>query len=115
MRSMTGFGRGTAEPAGVRATVDVRAVNHRFLDLKLRGPAISPALEEAISTRVRGAIERGSVAVSVHAVGRAGAAAARIDVEAAERAHQALVELADRLGVARPDLALVLAQPGVIA
>ena len=39
---MTGFGRGVAEHAGLRATVDVRAVNHRFLDLKLRGAQVAP-------------------------------------------------------------------------
>ena len=52
---MTGFGRGVAEHGKARATVDVRAVNHRFLDLKLRG-ALAPALEDAIGTRVRAAI-----------------------------------------------------------
>ena len=67
VRSMTGFGRGVSEQARTRATVDIRAVNHRFLDLKLRG-ALAPALEDAISSRVRGAIERGAVTVSVHVV-----------------------------------------------
>jgi uncharacterized protein (TIGR00255 family) len=111
---MTGYGRGIAEHAGQRATVDVRAVNHRFLDLKLRGPAVAPALEEAISLRVRGAIERGAVAVSVHVASPGAPAIARIDRDAARRAHDLLSELAAELGLARPDLTLVLAQPGVV-
>lgn len=110
---MTGFGRGVAEQGGTRATVDVRAVNHRFLDLKLRG-ALAPALEDAIGTRVRGAIERGSVTVSVHLARATGGAAMRIDADAARAAHQQLAELARTLGVPGPDLALVLAQPGVV-
>jgi uncharacterized protein (TIGR00255 family) len=110
---MTGFGRGVSEQARTRATVDIRAVNHRFLDLKLRGGLLAPALEEAISSRVRAVVERGSVTVSVHLVRTAGAP--RINHQAAGAAHVALAELARTLGMAGPDLALVLAQPGVVA
>jgi len=113
---MTGYGRGVVEAAGARATVDVRAVNHRFLDLKLRGTPLSPALEEGVAARVRAALDRGAVTVAVH-VARAGAGGEtlRIDTDAAVRAHGELAALAARLGTAPPDLALVLAQPGVVA
>lgn len=111
---MTGFGRGVAEHGGLRATVDIRAVNHRFLDLKLRGAGLPPAIEEAVATRVRAAVERGSVAVSVHVVREGGASGTRIDRAAAARAHAELASLATQLGLAAPDLALVLAQPGVV-
>jgi uncharacterized protein (TIGR00255 family) len=110
---MTGFGRGVAEHGRTRATVDVRAVNHRFLDLKLRG-ALAPALEEAIGTRVRSALERGAVTVSVHLARDAGGGTMRVDQAAARTAHDQLTELARVLGIAGPDLALVLAQPGVV-
>jgi uncharacterized protein YicC (UPF0701 family) len=111
---MTGFGRGVAERGRTRATVDLRAVNHRYLDLKLRGGALAPALEDAVSARVRGVLERGAVTVTIH-VSRSGPhAAVRIDHEAARTAHDALAALALALGLPGPDLALVLAQPGVI-
>jgi uncharacterized protein (TIGR00255 family) len=110
---MTGFGRGVVEQVRLRATVDIRAVNHRFLDLKLRGGPLSPALEDAVGTRVRAVVERGSVTVSIHLVRTAGAP--RINAEAAGAAHVALAELARTLGLPGPDLALVLAQPGVVA
>jgi len=112
VRSMTGFGRGVAEHARTRATVDVRAVNHRFLDLKLRGAAVPPAVEEAISARVRTVIERGAVAISIHIANEG--TTTRIDTAAAGAAHVRLSELARTLGVSGPDLALVLAQPGVV-
>jgi uncharacterized protein (TIGR00255 family) len=111
---MTGYGRGVVSRDGVRATVDVRAVNHRFLDLKLRGAAITPALEEAVASRVRAAIERGSITVSVHLAQEGVANPARIDHDAARRAFDMLAETAARLGIAGPELALVLAQPGVV-
>ncbi len=108
---MTGFGRGVAEHGGVRATVDLRAVNHRYLDLKLRG-TLSPALEEAITTKLRGALERGSIAISVHVTGAG--THTRIDREAARRIHAQLAELAAELGTEPPGLGLVLGQPGVV-
>ncbi|HUJ57633.1 MAG TPA: YicC/YloC family endoribonuclease [Kofleriaceae bacterium] len=110
---MTGFGRGVSEQARLRATVDVRAVNHRFVDLKLRGAPVSPATEEAIAQRIRNAIERGAVTVAIHCA-RLDVAAAQIDTAAARAAHAALAELAHALGLHPPDLALVLAQPGVV-
>lgn len=113
---MTGFGRGVAEQGGLRATVDIRAVNHRFLDLKLRGASLAPAVEEAVTAKVRGALERGAVTVSIN-VARAstgGSGALGIDTAAATAAHAQLAELAQKLRLPAPDLALVLAQPGVV-
>src|SRR6185503_14278612 len=109
---MTGFGRGVAEHGGVRATVDVRAVNHRFIDLKLR-VAVAPALEEAITARIRAAVERGAITLSLHLDRPRAAGIVRLD--AARAVHAELTALADELGIAPPDLALVLAQPGVVA
>jgi uncharacterized protein (TIGR00255 family) len=109
---MTGFGRGNAEQGRVRATVDVRSVNHRFLDLKLRGAPLQPALEEAVTSKIRAAVERGSLAVSVHLT-REGEGATRIDLAVAKQTHRMLADLARELSLPPPDLALVLAQPGV--
>ncbi|MEO8552600.1 MAG: YicC/YloC family endoribonuclease [Kofleriaceae bacterium] len=114
MRSMTGFGRGVAEQGAVRATVDLRSVNHRFLDLKLRAQ-IAPSLEEQVAAKIRTGVERGSLAVSINVVRPAGTSGLRIDEAAAHRAHATLHQLAASLGLAAPDLALVLAQPGVVA
>lgn len=111
VRSMTGFGRGVAEHAGTRVAVDIRSVNHRFLDLKLRG-SLAPALEEAISQRVRAAVERGSISVQIHVAH--GAGTAKVDVAAAGAANVQLAEVARTLGLPGPDLALVLAHPGVV-
>jgi uncharacterized protein YicC (UPF0701 family) len=94
MKSMTGFGRGTAVAAGVRATVDIRTVNHRFLDLKLRGAPLAPAVEEAVATRIRAALERGAVSVTIHVTREGAAAGPSIDAAVAERVHRQLAELA---------------------
>jgi len=102
-----------AERDGRRATVEIRAVNHRFLDLKLRGTSVDPAVEDKVAARIREKVERGAVTVTIH-VERHGGAALRIDPEAARSAHATLSQLAETLGLAPPDLALVLTQPGVL-
>jgi len=61
IRSMTGFGRGRAESADFRVQVDLRSVNHRFLDLRCRLPFFSPVLEESLKERLSRRAHRGKV------------------------------------------------------
>jgi uncharacterized protein (TIGR00255 family) len=110
---MTGYGRGTAERGGRRVTIEIRSVNHRFLDVKLRGGALEPGLEDAVVTRLRDRVERGAVAIAVRLERRAAGAPA-IDRDAARAAYAALRGLADELGTPPPGLDLVVAQPGVL-
>src|SRR5689334_11565887 len=111
---MTGYGRGAAERSGRRATVEIRSVNHRFLDIKLRGAPLDPAVEEQVTAKVREAAERGAITVAVHLERRGPAVAMRLDRDAARAAHAALTSLAQDLGLEPPTLALIVAQPGVM-
>jgi uncharacterized protein (TIGR00255 family) len=112
---MTGYGRGAVESRGTRAAVEIRAVNHRFLDLKLRGSGLSPELEEAVTGAVRARLERGSVHVTVRMEGHGEAAAVQLDHEAARRVHAELRALREELGIDEPvTLALICSQPGVL-
>src|SRR5262245_5486228 len=115
MRSMTGHGRGVAERAGRRATVEIRSVNHRFFDLKLRTGPLEPSLEERVVAGVRKRCERGAFTLSVRDEGMAGGSAARVDTALARGIAAALEELRGALGLAGPvPLELVAAQPGVL-
>ena len=38
MRSMTGYGKGIAEADGKKITIEIKTVNHRYLDLGLKFP-----------------------------------------------------------------------------
>jgi uncharacterized protein YicC (UPF0701 family) len=49
MQSMTGYGRGTCEVAGRRLVVEMRSVNHRFLEIKLRLPWAEAAVEANVT------------------------------------------------------------------
>lgn len=112
---MTGYGRGGAERAGWRAVAEIRSVNHRYTDLKLRGSQLDPALEERISSAVRARVERGAVTVTVRLESAGSAAGVRVDLDAARRAHAALSDIARELRLTEPvTLELVCAQPGVL-
>jgi len=65
MKSMTAFGRGEAEGAGCRLAVELRTLNHRFLDFHLRMPRSLLALEDRLRKLIAGRIARGRVEVTV--------------------------------------------------
>jgi uncharacterized protein (TIGR00255 family) len=59
MNSMTGYGRGAVERDGRQLTLEIRSVNHRFLDLSLRLPRSLGFCEQAIRERVGKRLSRG--------------------------------------------------------
>jgi uncharacterized protein (TIGR00255 family) len=66
MKSMTGYGRAAgALPDGTEATVVVRGVNHRFLDLSLKLRDEYASLEPQIRRAVSSKVSRGHVDVSI--------------------------------------------------
>jgi uncharacterized protein (TIGR00255 family) len=112
---MTGYGRSAVESQGTRVAVEIRAVNHRFLDFKLRGSPLSPELEEAVTGAVRKRLERGAVQMTVRVEQRGEVSALQIDREAARRMHAELGALRVDLGLDEPvTLALICSQPGVL-
>lgn len=65
MKSMTGFGSGTATKDGITCTVEIKSVNTRFLDLFIRSPKQMNPFESIIRGMVQDRINRGKVEVSV--------------------------------------------------
>ena len=65
MKSMTGFGSGTATKDGITCTVEIKSVNARFLDLFIRSPKQINPFETIIRGLVQDRIIRGKVEVSV--------------------------------------------------
>ena len=61
IKSMTGFGRGEVEKSGRVWTVEVRCVNNRYLDLKMKLPRGYSPLEEKIRRMVAETHLRGRV------------------------------------------------------
>ena len=61
IKSMTGFGRGEFESDGRVWTAEVRSVNNRYLDMKMKLPRGYSSLEEKIRRKVSIAHMRGRV------------------------------------------------------
>jgi len=73
IRSMTGFGQSSAEISGARLLIELRSVNHRYADLRFRGPPDLAATEGDLRRRIMGRIRRGRVeaAIKVERIGGA--------------------------------------------
>lgn len=100
MRSMTGFGEAAWEGGGVRFAVEVRGVNHRFLDIRVSVPRDCQAWEPDLRALVAGHAERGKVDVTVSRSGsRAGDLAVEVNEDLARLTLRAWRQLQKRLDV----------------
>jgi len=79
--SMTGFGQGEASDGRATATVEVRSVNHRFLDFAIKLPRNLQHRERDLKDIVKRKLKRGRVSVAVTVEADAAARATVIDVE----------------------------------
>lgn len=64
--SMTGFGQGEATNAASSVTVEIRSVNHRFLDLAFKLPRAIQNRESDIKDIVRTKLLRGRVTITIN-------------------------------------------------
>ncbi|MCR5800960.1 MAG: YicC family protein [Lachnospiraceae bacterium] len=63
--SMTGFGRGEAENSERKFTVEIKSVNHRYLDVSLKMPKSLSFFESAIRQEIKDHISRGKVDIFI--------------------------------------------------
>jgi uncharacterized protein (TIGR00255 family) len=77
---MTGFGRGEAVGNGKRMQVEMKSLNHRYLEIFLRMPALLSTLETEIKKKIGERFSRGKIEVSI-----------RMDNEATQDGTQALM------------------------
>src|SRR5512147_975229 len=112
--SMTGYGTGSAQKDDLTVSVEIRTVNHRFLDLHVRLSREYLFLEGEIQQLVRGVLDRGRVEVNA-TIQNTNPAAFLINsnlvkgyMEAAERLR-AEFQLQESL-----DLKTILSLPGIL-
>jgi len=67
IRSMTGYAEAVLDQNELHASVSVRALNHRFFDLTLHLPRRLQPLESEARERVKAAVGRGRIEISVQA------------------------------------------------
>ena len=82
VKSMTGYGRGESVVEQRTITVELRAVNNRYLDCTVKMPRAYIFAEDAMKARVQSAVSRGKVDVFV-TVTNAGGEAVKVTVNEA--------------------------------
>ena len=118
IRSMTGFGRGEYIDDVRKITVEIRTVNHRYLDIYVKMPRKYSFAEEKIKAMIKEGLSRGKAEVSV-SVDNFGVSDAdvRLDKDLAGKYFKALTELSETFEVGDltgPSLSLLARMPDVI-
>jgi uncharacterized protein (TIGR00255 family) len=97
---MTGFGEASWEGDGIRLAVEVRGVNHRFLDVRVAVPRDCQAWEPELRSLVAEHAVRGKIDVTISRSGaRSGDIAVEVNEELARLTLAAWRELQKRLAV----------------
>ncbi len=66
MKSMTGFGKSEIAIDGRKMRVEIKTVNHRFLDINIREPRFMMFLEEDVRKFLKQSLNRGRVEVFIN-------------------------------------------------
>jgi len=69
IRSMTGFGRADVQNENLRIRVEIRSVNHRFLEVSIRAPKSFSSLEHRVQELVQKRVNRGKVILTINLEG----------------------------------------------
>ena len=114
MASMTGFARAQGETGPVSWSWELRSVNGKGLDIKLRLPAGLDALELKLRDLAAKRLKRGNVSGTL-SFKREAATGLTADAAALERVKELAIALADSIpGALPPRAELLLALPGVM-
>src|SRR5579863_6059296 len=113
--SMTGFAQARAEREGSSVRINLRSVNHRFLDLHLRMPDGFEFLESRIRQAIRHRLRRGHVDVNIY-YEVPGSSSVEVNREVAETYLKAAEGLRREFEIkTEPDLIALFRLPGVVA
>lgn len=63
--SMTGYGKGEYENEFYRCKIEIKSVNHRYIDINVRSPRQISYLEEKVKKQVKQALSRGKIEVYI--------------------------------------------------
>lgn len=115
IHSMTGFARSEAESGGKTCVVELRSVNHRFLEFNIRIPSKDFELQNRIKGAFGGKVFRGYIEASV-TFNNGGENKKRLalDEDMARQFIAAAEVLRGKFGVAgTPDLSAILSLDGI--
>ena len=114
IRSMTAFASAEIQTGAGRISCELRAVNHRFLDISLRLPEELRVLEPVIREKIAARLSRGKLDVVFRLVKSSDGDALQLDEAFLARLSETALTLSDKLPGLRTDLASILQMPGVL-
>jgi len=116
MRSMTGYGRGEADHAGTKISVELNSVNRKQSDIVVNLPRDLAMLEPRIRQGINEKISRGRMNVMVGLQESAnGANALALDTALARSYHEAMLTLQKELSApGEITIGTILQAPGVM-
>jgi len=126
MKSMTGYGSGVSTFPGGRVQVELRTVNHRFIEIKMPLPREFLPWEREFRSAIEAQVKRGRVEMTLTCLGRpARAYDIQPNLALAHAYHAALKRLSQEFGfkkeidpsflMARQDLFQIVEQPQAVA
>jgi len=112
---MTGFAQARVERDGSSVRINLRSVNHRFLDLHLRMPDGFEVFESRIRQGIRNRLRRGHVDVNIY-YEAGGTGAIEVNHDLVKSYMDAVERLRQEFDVkTEPDLVALFRLPGVVA
>ncbi len=102
IRSMTGYGRAEGFLGGRKYIVEVKSLNHRYLELSLRMPANLAPLELEVKKKINEQLVRGRIDVTIRRENQAGTEEARpleMNLSLVKNYHDLLTRLKEQFGL----------------
>lgn len=116
MRSMTGYGRKQVLVDGRELTVEIKTVNHRFLDIAFRLPRAFAFAEDGIRKQMGESLKRGHADVNmIYRNSRADARELSLDEALVQKYAEAYRKIGQLISNEQPcNAAFIAAQPDVL-
>ncbi len=101
IKSMTGYGRAESTRDGRKFSVEIRSLNHRYLEIAVRLPGIISPLEVDIKKKLSAKLSRGKIELSIRMDAENGEGVGRYDLNLslARNYHALLSRLKQELGL----------------
>ncbi len=117
IKSMTGYGEGTASAAGIQVVAEISSVNRKQLDVSINLPRNLVALDAQIQRLVRGEFSRGRISGVVRVDTAEGSAGiVKVDAQLAQQYVDAIRAVAKKLKLADDLGAETIARlPGLVS
>ncbi|MDT8318591.1 MAG: YicC/YloC family endoribonuclease [bacterium] len=99
IKSMTGYGKGTASSELGEVSIEIKTVNHRFRDISIRFPNGLNTFESAIKKEIEGTISRGKIDTFIAFEAAINEKSFEVNLPVARGYHLALTKLQKELNL----------------